>query len=558
MSAPPTFATAVRVGAGCRATDVDGPSPLAIPRTAALGSRAAVSASHPAISLAGAGVLADGGNAVDATLAMAAMAWLVLPGQCGVGGDAFVIVREPDGRVWTVNGSGYGPDGGELEFYRGRGFEALPLTGPLAVAVPGAPAAIATLHEEGASRSLAELWASAVDAARDGVPCTAKTRSDISEYAAELAAAGSAPVFLPGGRMPEVGTPIRQPELADWIERLARDPRGVYTGELAERAVAFLRGAGAPFSGQEWVMGHAAPVEPALSMAYGDAVLHQTPVPSAGWMVLQQAAICDGLLGGEQLGTDAVHWMASASRRAFDDRFATCGSDTDAWAQTLTPGAITAARAAMDDPFGLAPRGLAVGGDTTSTVCVDADGRAVGFIHSLAFTFGARCTIPGTGILLNNRLGRGAYLIDGHPNAIRPRRKPLHTLNSWIADRPAGGLLHVGNCPGGDGQVQWNLQVLSHLLDHGDDPQRAVSLPRFTVFPGSDADVVRRAPELRCEEGIPEQTLAGLAERGHAVRRVPPQTGGPGGSAVAISVDSHRGVLHAAADPRMEGVALAL
>ena len=176
----------------------------------------------------------------------------------------------------------------------------------------------------------------------------------------------------------------------------------------------------------------------------------------------------------------------------------------------------------------------------------------------LNLPFGARCTVPGTGVLLNNRLGRGAYLIERHPNAVRPRRKPLHTLNAWIADHPERGLLHAGNCPGGDGQVQWNVQVLSHLLDHGDDPQRAVSLPRFTVFPGSDADVVGRPAELPCEEGIPEETLAGLADRGHRVRRDPPQTGGPGGSALAISLDHVRGVLRAGADPRMEGVPLAL
>ena len=152
-----------------------------------------------------------------------------------------------------------------------------------------------------------------------------------------------------------------------------------------------------------------------------------------------------------------------------------------------------------------APGPARVDGDTTSTVCVDDEGRAVSFIHSLAFTFGARITVPGTGVVLNNRLGRGAYLIDGHPNEVRPGRKPLHTLNAWVADHPERGLLHVGNCPGGDGQVQWNMQVISHLVDHGTDPQDAVSLPRFTVFPGSDADVVGRPEELRCEEGLPRR-----------------------------------------------------
>ena len=108
-------------------------------RPSALSGSGMVSSSHPAVSFAGARVLAEGGNAIDATLAMAAITWLTLPGQCGIGGDAFVIVREPDGEVWTLNGSGYGPDGGTAAFYREQGLRAIPLDGPLAVAVPGAP-----------------------------------------------------------------------------------------------------------------------------------------------------------------------------------------------------------------------------------------------------------------------------------------------------------------------------------------------------------------------------------------------------------------------------------
>ena len=165
--------------------------------------------------------------------------------------------------------------------------------------------------------------------------------------------------------------------------------------------------------------------------------------------------------------------------------------------------------------------------------------------------------MPGTGIVLNNRLGRGAYLIDGHPNEVQPRRKPLHTLNAWMTDGP-DGLRHVGSCPGGDGQVQWNMQVLSHLTDHGNDPQRAVSLPRVTVFPGSDANVVGAPPVLRCEPGLPPGTTDRLREWGHTVEELPAQRGGPGGSALAVTLDHERGVLRVGADPRMEGTALAL
>lgn len=536
------------------------PLPLAQHKTEVLGTRGAVASSSPLVSRVGAEVLASGGNAVDASLAMAAMSWMALPGQCGVGGDVFALVREPDGRVWTLSGSGTGPDGGRADFYRAQGHTSVPLAGALAVAVPGAMGAIRRLHAIGASMSLEELWEPAVRLGAGGVPCTRKTRADIAEHAEDLARdPGAAAMFLPGGVLPKVGERLPFAELAEFVALAARGAEGFYAGEFADRALSRLVADGAPFSGAEWLAAADVRAEPALSRSYGDVVVHETPLPTPGWMVLQAAAICDGVLAERQLlDAESVHWLAESFRRAFRDRFERCGSDGDGWRDLLAPAAVEQARAdiAAGRPTRSGPANVA--GDTTSTVCVDEEGRAVSFIHSLAFTFGARMTVPGTGVVLNNRLGRGAYLIDGHPNEVMPGRKPLHTLNAWAVDQPGVGLLHVGNCPGGDGQVQWNMQVISHLVDHGLDPQTAVSLPRFTVFPGSDADVISRPEELRCEEGIPQETLQQLADRGHPVTVVPPQVGGPGGSALAISVDHGHGVLHAGADPRMEGTALAI
>lgn len=536
------------------------PRPACQRQVEVLGGSRALASSNATVSMVGAQVLADGGNAVDASLAMAAVSWMVLPGQCGLGGDAFAIVREPNGEVWTVGGSGLGPDGGTPDFYRELGYGALPMTGARAVAVPGAVAALRALHARGGSRPLADLWAPAIGLGTRGVPCTTKTRNDIAEYAAELGRdPGTRAAFLPGGELPRVGQLLAQPELAAFIAMVADDREGFYAGEFAERAVAALRAGGAPFSGEEWAAGASAPAQAAITRPYGSGILHQTPLPTPGWMVLQQAAICDGVLNNhERLGATAIHWLAEAARQGFRDRFATCGSDTQAWARTLEADAVGRARAEISLMQASASGPARVDGDTTSTVCVDDDGRAVSFIHSLAFTFGARITVPGTGVVLNNRLGRGAYLIDGHPNEVRPGRKPLHTLNAYLLDHPERGLLHVGNCPGGDGQIQWNMQVISHLMDHGTDPQTAVALPRVTVFPGSDADVMDRPDELRCEEGFPRETLDQLADWGHRVKVVPLQVGGPGGSAMVISADHDQGVLRAGADPRMEGTALAI
>jgi gamma-glutamyltranspeptidase/glutathione hydrolase len=533
------------------------PVPLGQLKTAALGTAGVVSSSHPAISTIGAHVLADGGNAVDATLAMAAMGWLVLPGQCGIGGDAFVLVREPAGEVWTVNGSGYGPDGGTPEFYRSRDLDAISLTGALSVAVPGAVAAIRTLSQR-ASRSLASLWEPAVRVAEMGVATTAKNLADIAEHAGALAAdADARGVFLSAGRLPRLGELVHQRDLARTLRRLAGDPGSFYDGWFADRAVEALRARGAPFSGEEWALGAQAPREAAITTSYGGRRLHQTPLPSAGWMVLHQAAVLDRILSGsEQLDAESIHWFTEAARASFRHRFDYCAADNDHWRTAISAAAIRRVRRGIAQRLPSSAAGMATTGDTTSTVCVDSDGLAVSYIHSLAFTFGARLMVPGTGVMLNNRLGRGAYLIDGHPNEVKPRRKPMHTLNAWLLDE-SSGLTAVGNCPGGDGQVQWNMQVISHLVDHGDDPQRAVSLPRTTAWPGSDADTIGDRAVLRCEEGIPDTTLNALERWGHVVERVPVQRGGPGGSALVVTTNRD-GVLHGAADPRMEGVALAL
>lgn len=532
-------------------------SPFGLPdRGPSVASGGMVASSHPAVSLLGARILAGGGNAVDAALAMAALSWLALPGQCGVGGDAFALLRRPDGSVAAFGGSGFGPDGGEPAFYRDRGLAAVPLEGALAVATPGAVAALAALHADSASRGLPELWAPAIGAAEDGLPCTRKTRADIVERRDALARdPGTAEVFLPAGRVPAAGAPIVQRDLGATLRRLADDPADLYSGALAERSVDALVDAGAPFSGYEWMAGGRSVPEAALTCEYRGTTIHLTPPPTPGWMVAQQAGLCDGVLSGlPWLSAEAVHRMASAARIAFADRFAGCGDGSDHWRGLLAPPALEAARARLDAgdlPAGL-PSPVPAGGDTTSMVAVDAEGRAVSLIHSLAFTFGARITVPGTGIVLNNRLGRGAYLIDGHPNEVRPRRRPLHTLNAWLVTGASGRLLHAGNTPGGDGQVQWNAQLLSHLLDHGHDPATAVAAPRFTVHPGSDADVLGRPPELRVESRLGTGRIEALRASGHHVAVQDPWEAG--GSAQIVSVAD--GALLGASDPRQDGVAL--
>lgn len=514
-----------------------------------------VASAHPLVSLIGATVLRDGGTAVDAALAMAAMSFVVLPGQCGPGGDAFAVVYDASTRQYrSIQGSGAGPTGGDADFFARRGLGAVPLAGPLAVAVPGELACIAALHADGATRPIEELWRPAIEAARRGVAITAKTVGDIREQRAALAADDEAArVFLPGGAPPSVGSRFAQPDLAATLDRLARDPADFYHGGLAQRCVAALRAADAPYDGVEWSATRAV-VEPTVAIRYRDLTVHTASPPSPGYMLLAQAGVLDGVLGDKGwLATDAVDWMAQAATGAFADRLALVGSDSPAWRDLLDPAVLLRRRVEIATAVPGESVRVQIGpGDTTSCVAVDRHGNAVSFIHSLGLTFGSGVLVPGTGVLLNNRLGRGSYLRPGHPNEVAPGRKPMHTLLAWIAAGPDGAPAVVANTPGGDGQVQWNMQLLSHVADHQLNPQQAVEAPRFTVFPGSDAHAIGAPPQLICESRFDAQTLAGLADRGHTVRTVAPYGAGGGAQMIVCA----GGVLSGGSDPRQDGCAL--
>jgi gamma-glutamyltranspeptidase / glutathione hydrolase len=516
-----------------------------------------VASAHPQVSLAGAAALSSGGNAYDAALAMAGMAAVALPAMCGVGGDAFAVVHDGPRRTWTAYmGSGVGPDGVDVQFARDRGMTALPIDGPLSVAVPGAVDCWIAIHRAGATRGLNELWSLAVAAARDGIAVTRRMHGEAAEEAAKLRRdAVSHTVYLPGGAPPAIGSVLRQPDLARTLETVAASPRAFYQGALAERCVAALRAGGAPFSGDEWAA-HATLVDEPVRGSYGGVTLLTTLPPSPGYMVAQQAAMLDGMLRQHDwLGAGAVHLMASAARRAFDDRWQHVGTEGDAWRALLRDDAIAAARASvLGDAAPL--RAPMAGGDTTCFVAADAQGTVVSMIQSVAFVWGSGVMVPGTGVLLNNRAGRGFYVDETHPNRVRPRVRPMHTLNVWALADDAGRPLVAGGTPGGDGQVQWNVQLISHLLDHGLSLQAAVEAPRFTVWPGSDADVIGSPPELRCESRLGAATVDALRSRGHNVRVLGDWDGGGGAQLVAL--DREHGTLRGGSDPRLDGCALAV
>jgi gamma-glutamyltranspeptidase/glutathione hydrolase len=159
-----------------------------------------------------------------------------------------------------------------------------------------------------------------------------------------------------------------------------------------------------------------------------------------------------------------------------------------------------------------------------------------------------------TGILLNNRAGRGFTLQQGHPNRLAGGRRPMHTLTTYLV-ASGGRPVLVGGTPGGDLGLQWNVQVLVGILDHGLDPQTAIESPRWHSTPGTEL-ALRERPRLQLEDRFSTVVLDGLRRRGHAVRLLPPW--GAASAYQMIALDHERGTLLGATDPRAEGIALGL
>lgn len=522
-----------------------------------------VAAAHPLAALAGIDALREGGNAMDACLVMASVTSVVLPHMCGLGGDAFFIYYDAaTKKVTALNGSGAPGDNSTLEFFAGTG-PILPQDGIFSVAVPGAPLAfeMAALHfGTFGLRKCFEVGARVAE--RGFVVSAAFSRAIEAEKAKLFKFEESARVFLPGGEAPKPGTLFRQVDMAHTLRAFGEGgAEYMYEGSFAEKFYEMNEEMGGTFAGGEFKHHLRNPLdfyEPIRTTYRGYTVLQTAPV-SQGFIVLEElnmletidmAALCPS-------GPEAIHFMVEAKKIAFADRNAHAGDPAvtgfDVERFISKDYARTAAKAIDPKKASVyAGNGLG-GGDTTSFVAWDAKGNCCSFIHSNAFAFGSGVMVPGTGVLLNNRAGRSFVLEPGHPNCLVPGKRPMHTLNCYMVLRDGLPFI-VGGTPGGDGQPQWNMQMLSLMLDHGMGPQDTCDFPRWTSSPGTDVIGLGKPYELRLESRFPDAALKDLQAMGHTVKTVAPWAGG--GGAQIIMKDFETGALIGGSDRRVGGMAL--
>lgn len=521
-----------------------------------MGREAAVVSDHVLASAAGAWVLREGGNAVDAAITMAAVLAVVRPHMNGVGGDAFLLIREAaTGRVYALNGSGRAGSRATPAFFRGRGLKDVPGTGILSVSVPGAVAAWEDALRRFGSISLARALAPAIEYAEKGFPVSARLAADIeAERNKVVRDTVLARVFMPGGKVPEVGSLLVQSELGSTLRAIAQHgASALYRGELARRLADFMERQGGLVTYNDLVQHRSTWQEPLETHYMGKRVL-AFPPNSQGMTFLQILNIVEayGLDGKAHNSADYVHVLAEAAKQAYADRDRYLADPEFsevpvARLLSLDHARSLAARIRLDTVARPVREGGSErdgNGDTVYLCVVDKHGNAVSMIQSLYASFGSGVMLPGTGIVLHNR-GALFSLEPDHPNVIAPGKRPFHTLSPAMALEADGSLAAVFGSPGGDGQPQTLVQILNNVWRFGMTPQQAVEAARWRVFGVS---------RLGLEPGIAVEVRSGLAQRGHAVSVQEP--GAEFGGAQMIVV-TRAGAKLAGADFRREAYAIA-
>jgi gamma-glutamyltranspeptidase/glutathione hydrolase len=532
-------------------TASDRPAPDAkLGRSPVLATRGMVATSQPLAAAAGLRVLQEGGNAIDAAVATAAVLNVVEPMMAGIGGDLFALVYDADSqKLYGLNATGRAGALASAQKLRERGLERIPYDDILAVTVPGALDGWEMLRSRFGSRPLAVLLEPAIFYAESGFPVSEIIATDWEVSVPKLKShPDSAGTYLVNGRAPRHGEIFKSPDLGRTFRLIAeKGPDVFYRRELARRIVDFVQAEGGLLTSDDLANHHGDWVEP-ISTTYRGATVYQIPPNSQGFVALEMLNILEGFdlakLGHNS--AEYLHLLIEAKKLAFADRDRYLADPEKAHVPlekliskeyaAERRGLIDSERAATEVPPGLI--------DTTETVyltVVDEKRNVVSFIYSVFDDFGSGRVVPGTGIALQNR-GAGFSLEPGHPNEMAPGKRALHTNMPGMVFRNGKPWISYG-VMGGDMQPQGHAQVLSNIIDFGMNLQQAGEAPRFRHF--SEGAVA-------FESGVDIDVLQALIKKGHR----PMTRMAVYGGYQAIEIDWENGVLVGGSDPRKDGCAL--
>jgi gamma-glutamyltranspeptidase/glutathione hydrolase len=522
--------------------------------------RGVVAAPHRAAVEAGRAVLAEGGNALEAMIAMAATIVAVYPHMCHLGGDGFWLMREPSGRVRAIMGAGRAGANASVALYREHGHDTIPARGPLAaLTAPGAVAtwilALEAARAQGGRLPLPVLLEVAIRHARDGSAVSRSQAQLTAEKLAELAPVpGFAATFLADGKAPGAGTIRPQNALAASLEHLASAGLDdFYRGDVGREIAADLAAIGSPVTRDDLERTRAILAEPP-SVTIDAGKLYNTPPPTQGLASLIILALYGRLRVAEAEGFDHIHGLIEATKRAFAvrDRFIT---DPDRLPGPIAPVLdapfLDAQAGRIDRHKAAAWRAGAGAGDTVWIGAADASGLVVSSNQSIYWEFGSGCVLPRTGVLMQNR-GASFSLDPAALNVLVPGRMPFHTLNPALAVLRDGRVMAYGTM-GGDGQPQTQALLFTRHILYRAPLAEAIDRPRFLLGRNWGSAVTN----LRLEEGFDGNLVDRLLSAGHDMQMLGERHSDLMGHAGTVILHPDA-MLEGAHDPRADGGAAGL
>lgn len=520
-------------------------------RSLAVSQQGMVATSHPVSTRVALDVLHKGGNALDAAVAAAAMQGVVEAGSTGIGGDCFVLFsKEGSTDIVAYNGSGRAPRAATTEYFIGKGMSEIPSTSAHAVTVPGAVEAWTRLIREHGRLDIGELLKPAANLARRGYPMTPRVVADLRRSLDRISKNKDASrIFLVDGQAPEVGGMQRQEQLADTLDAIGEfGPDAFYKGAIAEDMVDCLRGDGGLHTLEDFAATRGEYVKP-ISTDFRGHTIYECPPNGQGIIALMIMNILSRFKPkGGPLDPDNLHIEIEATRLAYAarDRFLAENENGAVPVDYLLSSELAdqlAAKIDLSKAIGDLPLfDYQEHKDTVYISVVDKDRNAVSFINSIFSSYGSGIVSPRSGVMLHNR-GQSFSLKLGHPNAIGPGKRPLHTIIPGMVAKNGRVVMPFG-VMGGHYQAMGHAHFLSKVFDHGLDIQSAMDLPRLFPLPGTNI--------VECEERIRTSAGAELAKRGFEIR-VP---AGPIGGSQAVWIDWERNVLFGGSDFRKDGMAL--
>ncbi len=501
--------------------------------------RGMVVSAHALATAAGADVLRERGNAVDAAVAVGFTLAVVLPFAGNLGGGGFALVHAGHtGRVHAFDFRETAPAAATRDMFvdaRGEVLRGRSLSSHLAVGVPGTVAGLAHLHRQFGRLPFARLLEPAIQHAREGFVVGPTLAMLLAADARRLRRwPATREIFLPHGTPPVVGERLLQRDLADSLQRIARDgPRAFYEGELAGRIADEMARHQGLVTRDDLRSYRALEREPVAGDYRGYRVVSMPPPSSGGVHLIQMLGLLQAwpLASYGHNSAQTIHLLAEVMKRAYADRAEHLG-DPD-FVHVPVRGLLSArylrTLGAGIDPLRATPADTIRPGrpqdhesdQTTHYSVADRDGNLVSTTYTLNLSFGSGIVAAGTGILLNNEMDDFAVkagvpnafgLTGGDANAVAPMKRPLSSMTPTIVLRDGRPWLATGS-PGGSRIITTVLQTIVNMVDFGMNAAEAGLAARVHHQWQPD--------DLRVERGISVDTLALLRARGHSISERP-------------------------------------